>query len=376
MKINRILKDKILSRHKNGFIDIIYGPRRAGKTTLSKEIIEARSYLKWLELNGDNADQRAYFSNPSYSGLKRLIGNNRGIFIDEAQRITDIGIALKILIDNDPELFILVTGSSIIDLSKGTYEPLTGRTQKYKLFPVALSELKSTKSIIELVGEVDNYLRFGLYPLVLSLATDEEKVAYLKSVIEDYLFKDLKELANIDSFETISKLATLLAFQLGGEVSLREISNSLGIDIKTVKRYLNFLKQAFIIFEVQAFSKNLRKEINKSKKYYFWDLGIRNALINQFQDISIRNDRGWLWENFMALERQKLNEYNFWHKNFFFWRTYDGAEIDWIEEKDAKIEAFEFKYSKDKSRTPPSFFKEYKTEAEVINKENFIDFVN
>lgn len=372
--IQRLLKNQVIQNHKNGFINIIYGPRRVGKTTLCNQIIEEMPDLNWFKANGDDIRDRDYLSVPSLSNLLTIIGSANAIFIDEAQRIPNIGLSLKLLIDNNPQLFILITGSSSIDLSNGIHEPLTGRNQKYKLYPLSIKEILQAKRFIDVLSELNSYLRFGSYPYIFSLATEDDKRKYLLSIVEDYLYRDLKDLANIETFDNLQKLTTLLAFQVGSEVSHNELSVTLGVDAKTIKKYISLLKKAFIIFEIPSFSRNLRNELNKSKKYFFWDLGVRNAVINQFQDLNSRNDSGVLWENFVALERKKQNEYSGNLVNYYFWRTYKGAEIDWIEEKDGELEAFEFKFSKRKVRTPKAFLETYNTEQKIINKENFLQY--
>jgi len=292
-------------------------------------------------------------------------------------------LSLKILIDAFPELRIIVTGSSSLHLSKGAKEVLTGRTQTYNLYPLSTLELGTNFQDHQLKQLLENQLIYGSYPQLTNFDKNIDKEKYLINIVNDYLLKDITDLQQVQP-ESLLNLAKLLAFQIGSEVSLNELSKKLGIDIKTVKRYLSLLKQSFIIFELGAWSKNLRKEVTKSKKYYFWDTGIRNALIGQFSPTSIRSDIGGLWENFLIIERIKTLDYAQKLKNYYFWRSYDQAEVDWIEEnvsnmntqsKTKQLQAFEFKWRKNKAKTPKSFLEAYDTVVQLVNKENYLEFI-
>lgn len=252
---------------------------------------------------------------------------------------------------------------------------MTGRSLKYKLYPLSTGELTAGLETYEKNSKLEEQLIFGGYPYLQRLSRNQEKKDYLKSLVQDYLFKDVLELQNVSVPENLRKLAILLAFQVGSEVSLNELANNLGIDVKTVSKYLSLLKQGLIISELGAFSKNLRKEVVKSKKYYFWDLGIRNALIDQFLPTDSRTDVGQLWENFLIIERLKKDEYQRSLKSYYFWRTYEQAEIDWVEVEEEKIKAFEFKWKKIKSHTPKAFKQAYKAEVEIISVNNYLNFV-
>lgn len=372
--IRRTLAPTIIKRQKPGFINLIYGPRRVGKTVLLQQLADITG-KPGVWFNGDHQETRDALSNTSQVVLKKLVERSQVIYIDEAQRISNVGLSLKILIDTFPQKIFYVTGSSSLMLSRGLQEPLTGRAIKYRLYPLSTQELTAHLQKHQKPSILKEQLIFGGYPYLQKIASFKEKQEYLKSVLESYLFKDVLELKDISSPENLRKLATLLAFQIGSEVSLNELASNLGIDIKTVKRYLTLLKQSFVVFEIGAFSRNLRKEIVKSKKYFFWDMGIRNALIDQFLPLDTRLDTGQLWENFLAVERMKKHEYARTLKQYYFWRTYDQAEVDWIETEGVKISAFEFKWKKTKSHTPKSFKKIYKTTAKTINKENYLDFV-
>jgi len=260
-------------------------------------------------------------------------------------------------------------------LSHGVQEPLTGRNITYKLYPLSTSELTANLPLYQKVAILPNQLIFGGYPYLLGLAIDGEKQDYLKSVVNDYLFKDVIHLATIEQPDNLRKLAVLLAFQIGNEVSYNELAKNLNIDVKTVMRYLSLLIRGFVIFEIGSYAKNLRKEVAKSKKYYFWDLGIRNALIDQFHSWELRPDKGQLWENFLVVERLKKDEYSRNIGKYYFWRTYDQAEIDWCEEKGGELSAYEFKLSLKRAKTPKAFKEAYKIEVKTISKENYLDFV-
>ncbi len=375
--IKRELAQTILKQQKPGFITIIYGPRRVGKTVLVGELEkELRIAVEQtLKFDADTKEARDALSTTSEMQLSRLMTGKKLIIIDEAQRIANIGLSLKILIDRFPEKIFIVTGSSSLDLAAGLQEPLTGRSKKYKLYPLSTRELTGSLEAYKKSAILEDQLLFGGYPYLTQLTTQEEKKQYLTSIIDDYLFRDVFALENISSRENFRKLATLLAFQIGSEVSLNELSSMLGIDVKTVGRYLSLLQQSFVIFELSAFAKNLRNEVTKSKKYYFWDTGIRNAIINQFLPLDSRTDVGKLWENFLAIERLKRDEYLALRKNYYFWRTYQGREIDWIEVDEKGIAAFEFKYKGKKVSTPAAFLQTYKTFVSLVSSDNYFDFI-
>lgn len=373
--VKRELINLIKKGVRPGFINIIYGPRRVGKTVLLEQLVEGIPEQNTIWFNGDTEETRNSLNTTSQIRLSKFVEKYKTVIIDEAQRIENIGLSLKILIDSHPKKTFFVTGSSSLMLSRGIQEPLTGRSLKYRLYPFSTSELTQNLKDYEKTSLLEEQLLFGGYPYLQNLAQKEEKKLYLKSIIDDYLFRDVLLLKDVASPETLKKLASLLAFQIGSEVSLNELANNLKIDVKTVVRYLSLLKQSFIIFELPAFSNNPRKEVAKSKKYFFWDLGIRNALIDQFQTFDTRVDTGALWENFLAVERVKKHEYEGKIVECYFWRTYQKAEIDWIEVADDKISAYEFKFKNKKIHTPKVFKEKYTTSLELISKENYQDFV-
>ena len=374
--INRLLSEIVTKEQKDGFISVIYGPRRVGKTVLLDQILHNYQNEKKLILNGDTQETRELLGNTSEVTLSNLVGSYEIIAVDEAQRIPNVGLALKIIIDKFPKKRVYVTGSSSLELSKGIQETLTGRTLKYKLYPLSITEMSYGLEKHKIPYLLPAQLLYGGYPYVQQLPTGKEKQDYLYSIAQDYLFRDLFELERVDNPDTVKKLATLLAFQIGSEVSLNELAQQLLVSVKTIARYLNLLEKSFVIFEIGAFSSNLRGEVARSKKYYFYDLGIRNALINQFQQLDVRADVGALWENFLVVERLKKNDYSRKSPAYFFWRDYSGAEIDWLEQYSPSLKAYEFKWgSKISYKTPKSFKDGYNIDAQVINRDSYLDFV-
>lgn len=372
----RDLEKTILKHVKKGFVALIYGARRTGKTVLLNKLREHWRNESALLFNGDTEEDRFALSTTSEIKLTNLVKGKSLILIDEAQRIQHIGLALKILIDKFPEKKIIATGSSSLHLSHGLKENLTGRNLTFKLFSLSTKELAGTLDKHKISSFLEDQLVYGAYPYLCSLNTPQEKEAYLYSITEDYLFKDIFELEKINNKDTVRKLASLLAFQIGKEVSLNELARNLNIDIKTVARYLNLLEESFVIFQMGAYSTNLRNEIAKIKKYYFYDLGIRNALTKQFAPLNSRVDQGELWENFLIMEKIKQTEYDRKNKTFYFWRDYNGAEVDLIEQSgDGKLNAFEFKWKKNNFKTPQRFKMSYETNVLLINRDNYLDFL-
>ena len=372
----RELTDIILQSFKDGFITIVYGARRVGKTVLLEQLRVALHRPDTVTFNGDTAEAAQALSSTSELQLFSLVKNYGVIFVDEAERIPNISLALKIIIDKFPEKKIVVTGSSSLQLSRGPQENLTGRNQTFALFPLSSREILGEEPPFKASAFLETQLVFGGYPLVHTLAGNDERKRYLTGVVDDYLLRDVLFLERLEHPENLKRLATLLAFQIGQEVSQNELANSLNISVKTVARYLDLLEKSFIVFRVDAYSRNMRKEVGKSKKYYFYDLGIRNALITQFQSLSERVDVGALWENFLFVERKKKHEYARRAVTMHFWRNYAGAEIDLVEITDGTLSAFECKWSPAANvRTPKAFKEQYRTEAAVIHRENYLDFV-
>lgn len=376
MNIDRLVKKQVteaLMLQKK--VILIYGPRQAGKTTLSKQIIRD-SGLKTLTVNADQTKYMDILSSRDLHKLRSLVSGYELLFIDEGQRIPEIGINLKILHDEIPELRILVTGSSSFLLSGKVSESLAGRKRVFTLLPVSIQELAGMLNPFELNDQLESRLIFGSYPEVITTENDKEKESYLEDISSSFIFKDILELEMIKYPLKIRELLKLLAFQIGSQVSVHELGRSLGLNQETVERYLFLLEQSFIIFKLAAFSRNPRKEISKSQKYYFYDLGIRNILIDNMKPLNQRNDSGELWENFVIAERKKYLLFNQKSANSYFWRTYSGTEIDYVEETGGECFAFEIKSGKSKVRIPASWQDNYGSNFQIINKENYFTFIS
>lgn len=360
---------------KKGKVSILYGPRRVGKTELIKKLISTQKDNVYSG-TGDDLELREILSSQRLSRIKSLFGSYKVLFIDEAQRIPDVGFALKLLVDNFSEMIIIATGSSSFDLSNQLGEPLTGRNITHILFPVSVFELYQQFGGMQILDMLEDLIIFGGYPETLKMELHKEKSEYLLSLRDSYLFKDILELENIRNPSKLTDLLKLLAFQIGQEVSLNELANNVGIAKQSVGRYLDLLEKSFIIKKVGGFSRNLRKEVVKTNRYYFWDNGIRNALINNFNPLDQRNDKGMLWENFLFIERLKTKKYKRIFSNDYFWRTYDQQEIDLVEERDGNLFGYEFKLSPRKTKAPKTWTKTYpKAEFQVVSKDNFLEFL-
>ncbi|WP_409806627.1 ATP-binding protein [Algoriphagus sp.] len=372
----RQLKDKIINSCFKGKVILIIGARQVGKTTLLKEVVKELTVdHSWL--NADEADILEALTNAVTSTqLRQIIGqNNQLVVIDEAQQIPDIGKKLKLIHDTFPEIQIIATGSSSFDLQNKTSEPLTGRKITFQLFPLSFKEIAENSSLIEAKRLLDSRLIYGFYPDVVKNLGNEKKI--LIEIAQSYLYKDILQLDFIRKPTHVEKLLRALAFQIGSEVNFHELAQIVGnIDTGTVEKYLDLLEKAFVIFKLPAFSRNLRNEIKKGKKYYFYDTGIRNVLISNFSIPEMRQDKGALWENFLISERMKDNHYGGRFVNSFFWRTHDKAEIDYIEEEDGILKAFEFKWKEQKVKFPLSFLEAYPdNETNLISKSNFEGFI-
>lgn len=373
--LQRKLLKTLINNQRTGFINIIYGGRRVGKTVLLEQLKNNYQNDKILFVNGDTDEGRELLSKNSEVKLSNLVENYTCIFIDEAQRIPNIGLSLKIIIDKFPDKKIFVTGSSSLELTRGVKENLTGRNIVFQLYPLSLSEIAKTLEDYKKKYLLDELLIYGGYPYLRQLGEPKEEQHYLKEIVDDYLFKDVLMLERIDNPDTFKKLAILLAWQIGNEVSLSELARNLNIDVKTISRYLYLLEKSFVIFPLGAYAGNLRKEVAKSKKYYFYDLGIRNALVGQFLPLSSRADVGRLWENFLMVERRKALGYKRTIFEHYFWRAYSGAEIDLLEVSNGLMTAWEFKWQDKKFKTPRQFREQYQTEARLINQGNFLEFI-
>lgn len=375
MRIQRIIQDDLIRDIKEKQrVVILYGPRQTGKTTLSNEVIRQCGF-KTLKINADQYKYVDILSSTDLDKLKALTNGYEMLFVDEAQRVPDIGLNLKILHDEIPELKILVTGSSSFDLAKKITEPLTGRKKVYTLYPVSQQELLAHHNQFELTGKLNEYLIYGTYPAVVTTVNYTEKQELLEDIGNSYLFKDVIEMTNIKYPNKARDLLRLLAFQIGSQVSILELSNTLKLNFETIESYIRIFEKTFIIFRLSGFSRNLRKEIVKRDKFYFWDLGIRNLLISNFSDMTFRADQGQLWENFIVAERLKYLSNNRILANKYFWRTYTGSELDYVEERDGKLIGYEIKWGKKKPKAPKTWIETYDASYELINKENYLDFL-
>ena len=371
--IQRLIENNIKNDFNKGKIIVVLGARQVGKTTLFNSIIDDQGSV--LKLNCDDYDDRLDLENKTSTELKNLIANHKVVIIDEAQRVENIGLTLKIIADLKLDAQVLVTGSSSLELSSKINEPVTGRIFEYKLFPLSLSEMARHTSEREENRLLEQRMIYGLYPEIVTNPSDNKRL--LTSLANNYLYRDLLSYQGIKKHDVLHKLVRALAFQIGSEVSYNELSNLLGIDKETVESYINLLEKCFVVFRLSSFSRNMRNEIKKGKKIYFYDNGIRNALISNFAPLEMRQDAGALWENFMISERIKRNAYCNDYSQLFFWRTKQQQEIDLIEEKDGRLFAYEFKWnSKKKSKLPTSFENNYSDiEFKVINRENYWEFV-
>lgn len=364
-----ILKDNI---GKNKVL-LIFGTRRVGKTWLIENLLKEIEKPK-LFLNGEDQDVQALLANRSKANYTRVLGDTELLAIDEAQSIPEIGKVLKLMIDSFKNLTIIASGSAAFDLSNKTGEPLTGRSFAYNLFPIAQLELK--ENLLQTRQNFEERLIFGSYPEIFNLPTLKEKTIYLNELVRSYLLKDILIYEQVQNGPKLLDLLKLIAFQVGSEVSTDELSSSLSLSKNTIARYLDLLSKVFIIYKVGGYSSNLRKEITKSSKWYFYDNGIRNALINDFRLIALRNDKGLLWENYCLAERIKKNHYLQRNTSYYFWRTYDQQEIDLIEVSNGNVAAFDFKYGKGHKKIPAFFAKNYPNASfEIINTENYLDFI-
>jgi uncharacterized protein len=375
MQINRFIKTALLNDllH-SGKIILLYGPRQAGKTTLSKEIIAA-SGLRTLLVNADQSKYIDILSGRDLTKLQSLVHGYDLLVIDEAQRIPEIGINLKIIHDEIPGLKLLVTGSSSFLLSGRVSESLAGRKRIYTLLPVSVQELRDFYNPFELNDQLEERLIFGSYPEVITTINNAEKEEYLRDITSSLIFKDILELEQVKYPVKIRELLKLLAFQIGSQVSLNELGQQLGLNRETVERYLWLLEQSFIIFRLSAFSRNPRKEISKSQKYFFYDNGIRNIMIEDLRSLKNRNDTGALWENYIIAERRKYLLFNRISNQGFFWRTYSGTELDYIEESQDGLFSYEIKFSKTKIGAPLSWTQSYGSNFQVVNRENYLEFI-
>lgn len=373
------IKQRQLENLKNllkpGKVVVIYGARRTGKTTLLNEYLKTEPG-PYLLVSGEDIIIQGYLSSQSIEKLKAFVGNNRLLVIDEAQKVQNIGINLKLIVDHIPGIRVIATGSSSFDLARSIGEPLTGRKSTLIQYPLAQLELAAMEQRHETDSRLENRLIYGTYPEIVLLQDNREREQYLKEIVSSYLYKDILELEGIRQSAKIGRLLQLIAFQIGKEVSYTELGTSLGMSKNTADHYLDLLEKAFVIRKLGGFSRNLRNEVTKNSRYYFVDNGVRNALINNFNPLELRNDPGELWENYLVMERLKRQEYLRETANNYFWRTYTKKELDLVEERDGKLHGYEIKWGKAKPSAPKEWTMGYPEATwNLINRDNYLTFV-
>lgn len=374
--IDREILPAVMKKLQPNKVVVISGARRTGKTVLLKEIIKTTDQPLLL-LNGEDFNTSILLSTRSVENYRQLLGSKKYLFIDEAQKIPEIGRILKLMIDELPGLRIAVTGSSAFDLGNLTGEPLTGRKHTFSIFPLSEREFRQAEGILDQPDTLRQRLVFGCYPELVSLEDTSDKKDYLNELVNSYLLKDILAYEGIRQSGKIFNLLRLLAFQVGNEVSYNELGKNLSLSKNTIEKYLDLLSKVFVIHKVEGFRRNLRKEVTKSPKWFFYDNGIRNAIIASYQPVEMRNDIGQLWENYMIGERIKFQHFKHHLTNNYFWRTYDRQEIDWIEENDGNINGFEFKWSETRVKTPGAWRKAYPEAGfTLINKETYSQWLD
>ena len=374
--VNRIIEPQILKSLTSNKVIVLIGPRRVGKTILIEQII-GKVDEPYLLLNGEDFSAVELLERRSIQNYRNILGEKKLLLIDEAQKIPGIGNMLKLMVDHIKGLKILVTGSSAFDISNYTGEPLTGRKTTYNLFTLSEQELDQVETEFQKQDNLQKRLVYGNYPELLQLKDDGQKIEYLRDLVNSYLLKDIIAFENIRNADKIIDLLKLLAYQIGQEVSLQELGNQLAMSKNTVDKYLDLLSKTYVIYKVRGFSGNLRKEVTKNNRWYFYDNGLRNILIANVNPVSLRKDVGMLWENYVVSERVKFQRYTKMTVNNYFWRTYDQQEIDWVEERGGKLYGYEFKWNtKKQSKIPGGWKKAYKEATfKIINPTNYLDWV-
>lgn len=370
--IKRVLEQTLARKLDKGKAILLVGPRQVGKTTLIKSILENREYLF---LDGDDPTVRNLLTNPNTEQLRSIIGNNTTIFIDEAQRIENIGITLKIITDQFKKVQLIFSGSSAFELNSQTSEPLTGRKWEYKLYPISWQELESNLGYLKTEQQLELRIIYGMYPDVLTNVGSEVEI--LKELMSSYLYRDILAFSGIRKPQVLEKLLRALALQIGSEVSYNELAQLVGVDKNTISNYIDILQKGYVVFRLPSFSRNLRNEIKTNQKIYFYDTGIRNAILGNFTALDIRGDKGGLWENFLISERLKKIAYSNSLANSYFWRTKQQQEVDYVEEVSGAIIGYEFKWNAKKAKTelPKSFIEAYNSKITVVHRGNFREFV-
>lgn len=375
MNIPRLIQQQMMAKLGSQKVLMLYGTRRTGKTTIIENIV-SKYPEETLLLQGEDMQVSEILQRRTIANYTQLTAGKKIIIIDEAQTIPEIGKILKLLIDGIKGITVIVTGSSSFDLVYATGEPLVGRNLVYQLYPIAQAELSAVEDYMTTTRNLEQRLIYGSYPELWHIDSFQEKENYLKQMVSSYLLKDLLTMETVKGADVLYRLLQLLAWQVGSQVSTVELGNSLQLNKITVERYLDLLTKVFIIYPLTGYSNNLRKEVTKSKKWYFFDNGLRNALINNFSPLSQRNDVGQLWEQYILSERIKNNAYQGYHPQYFFWRTYDGQEIDLIESHNGKLKAFECKWKTKQAKKPVAFDKAYPDAVfAVVNQEQYLDII-
>ena len=377
MYLKRAIFDKFLHKLAPNKVLILLGARRTGKTVFISQIIEKLND-PCLLLNGEDITTIDILRNRSIENYKKLLHNKKVLIIDEAQKVPEIGNILKLIVDEIKGIKIIATGSSTFDLSNKLGEPLTGRKVSFHLYPFAQMEFAPLENLIQTKDRLEDRMIFGNYPELEHYITREEKTEYLKEIVSSYLLKDILVFEGIRNSSKLFDLLRLVAFQIGKEVSYNELGNKLQMSKNTIERYLDLLSKVFIIYKLQGFSRNMRNEVTKTCKWYFYDNGIRNTLIANHNPLNLRNDVGELWENYLFSERIKYHDYTGMLVNKYFWRTYQQQEIDWIEERGGRLYAYELKWNPAKKVKPPSAWNEAYPGAgfEVLNRENYLSWIS
>lgn len=367
----RYISDIIEKKIGSGKAIVVIGPRQVGKTTLIETVLKNKDYLF---LNGDDPKTKTLLTEPNTEQIRTILGQHKLVFIDEAQRINGIGLTMKIITDRFKEVQLFASGSSSFDLSNRINEPLTGRKWEYQLFPISWEEYENNHGYVYAEQQLENRLLYGFYPDVLNNSGNE--ISVLRNLVSSYLYKDILSYSDIRKPDVLEKLVQALALQIGSEVNYSELAQIVSVDKNTVAKYIDILEKGFVIFQLGSFSRNIRNEIKTSKKIYFYDNGVRNMIIGNFDPIELRIDKGALWENFLISERIKQNEYKQSLARTYFWRTKQQQEIDFIEDNGGRISGFEFKWQNKKNiKLPKTFVESYRAESKIIDRDNFREFI-
>lgn len=371
MMFDRTIAGRIRENINGGKAIVIVGARQVGKTTLINEILKEEDYLF---LDADDPATRTLLESPTTEQIRTIIGAYKSIFLDEAQRIPGIGLTLKIITDQFKSVQLFVSGSSSFDLGNALNEPLTGRKWEYELFPISWEEYENKIGLTKTEQQIENRLLYGFYPEVINRQGKERET--LKNLVNSYLYRDILAFSEIRKPEILEKLLQALALQIGSQVNYNELAQLIGINKVTIQKYIDILEKGYVVFKLNSFNRNIRNELKQSKKIYFYDNGVRNMVIGDFKSLDLRVDRGALWENFLISERRKQHLYKNTFAKMYFWRTKQQQEIDLVEERDGKIQGFEFKWSDKKVRFPENFRKTYQTEGKLIHRRNFREFIS